>query len=149
MVRTGASIGSQMTPAANHTSFLSILKSLCCSFSWSKCLRQCILHAWIQKMSQLPHVPLSPLKVCWDQGHYVCFHKLCPHTWASSRGGLWVLKTACTWGLCTSERPPCLTLFKDAACTCCSPNGLSNRLLPAGPLTSPAPSPQPPVTLTH
>lgn len=78
MVRTGASIGSQMTPPANKTSLLSGLKSPCCSYTWGRCFLQCTVSTSIQKLSQLPTVPLSLLKVHWGQGHHVCLYKLCP-----------------------------------------------------------------------
>lgn len=78
MVRTGAFIGSQMTLSANQISLLSGLRSPCCSYSWGKRFPQHTLSTRIQKLSPLPNVPLSPLKVRWDQGHHVCLDKLCP-----------------------------------------------------------------------
>ena len=78
MVRTGASTGSQMTPDANPISLLSSLQSPCCSVSWGKRFLPHTLDSWIQKTSQLPHVPISLLKVHWDPGHCVCLPKQCP-----------------------------------------------------------------------
>lgn len=106
MVRTGTFIGSQMTLSANQISLLSGLRSPCCSDSWGKRFPQRTLSTWIQKMSPLPNVPLSPLKVRWDQGHHVCLDKLCPIHGPPAEGACGCKKQAAP-GARTHQRDHC------------------------------------------